>query len=193
MYNRRLLYLLYWKQDVLLLSEKECKINMFRSMNIKHHTILLLDCHPSIGGRWSLIICPSLSIDMWVLTIIFVGLSSMFYWFWHIFDLTHMHINKMTFGLVHAQHVNECLMSNHNILVLLFCISILSLNFIINKNNDVMTIFSIDQSDIKVVSCYMRIHIYIDNRGCTHVWRTKKGQSLTIKKKKKRFRSFNHN
>jgi L-asparagine transporter-like permease len=83
---------------------------------------------------------------------------SMFYWFWHIFDLTHMPIYKMTFGLVHAQHVNECLMSNDNILVLLFCISILSLNFIINKNNDdVMTRFSIDQSDIKVVSCYMRI------------------------------------
>jgi hypothetical protein len=162
-------------------------------MNIKHHTILLLDCHPSIGGRWSLIMCPSLSIYV---SFNYHIRRSFFYVLLiltHFWSHTHMHISKMTFGLVHAQHVNECLMSNHNILVLLFCISILSLNFIINKNNDVMTIFSIDQSDIKVVSCYMRIHIYIDNRGCTHVWRTKKGQSLTIKKKKKRFRSFNHN
>jgi hypothetical protein len=50
-----------------------------------------------------------------------------------------------------------------------------------------MSIFSTDQSHIKDVSCYMWlcIDIHIEDRGCTHVWRTKKEQSLTILEEEK--------
>lgn len=102
---RHLSYFVY--EFILMKLWKESKINVFGWVNIKDSTILFFDC-PFLR-RWPI------AIDDVFLTLCVRAfeLSSssvscfMFYWFWHIFDPIHTSISKMTFGLVHTQHVNE--------------------------------------------------------------------------------------
>lgn len=71
-----------------------------------------------------------------------------------------MRREKMTFRLVHTQHVNECLMSNHN-------------KWYLRRTQHFMSIFSTDQNDIKqeeekkrmmISSSFFYNHLLFDER-----------------------------